>query len=85
MTCPTPPRLRRGAAQPLSLNIESEARRLRAAIYGDVTDLAWSMLIPTWTRPDNLHWLRQNQPLRYAPCPPRMHWKTWNGHPDAPA
>lgn len=67
------------------MNTPAEARRLRARIYGDVTDLAWSMLIPIWTRPDNFQWLLENQPVHFAPCPNGMHWKTWNGHPDAPA
>lgn len=76
------------------MTTEAEARKLRAAIYGDVSDASWEKLAPVWTGmgrdergnpQDNLHWLRQNQPVHCAPCPPGMHWKTWCGHADAPA
>lgn len=66
------------------MTTESEARALRAAIYGEVADASWAALASVWTRADNLHWLRQNQPVHCAPCPPGMHWKTWCGHADAP-
>lgn len=55
------------------LAINAEARRLRAAIYGDVTDTSWAALGAVWTRPENLRWLRQNQPIACAPCPPGLH------------
>lgn len=66
------------------MNTPTEARRLRAAIYGDVSDASWAKLEVVWTDPDNFRWLLDNQPRHCAPCPKGMHWKTWNGHPDAP-
>ena len=67
------------------MTTEAEARQLRARIYGDVTDVSWAALATVWTRPENLQWLRENQPVLCTPCPPGMHWKAWNRHADAPA
>lgn len=64
------------------MTVESEARRLRAAIYGDITDSEWRMLIPIWTQPYNLRWLREHQTPPF--CPVGMHWKKWNQHADEP-
>jgi hypothetical protein len=64
------------------MTTEAEARALRARIYGDVSDASWAKLATVWTRPENLRWLRAHQTPPF--CPDGMHWKTWNGHEDAP-
>lgn len=58
----------------------SQARRLRAAIFGGISDASWDHIATTWLEPNNLRWLRENQPIHRLPCPAGMHWKEWNGH-----
>lgn len=41
---------------------EAEVRALRDAIYGPGSDNNWDNCKEAWMRPENIAWLRANQP-----------------------
>lgn len=41
---------------------EEEVRALRAGIYGECTDSNWSHVREKWLTPENVQWLKENQP-----------------------
>jgi hypothetical protein len=48
---------------------ESEVRKLRNAIYGEISDRSWEHVRNNWMKPDNVKWLLerpQNQTSKEA-------------------
>lgn len=46
---------------------EPAVRKLRANIYGEISDESWAKVRVNWCTPDNIRWLlaqRPNQPKR---------------------
>lgn len=43
---------------------ESEVRQLRDNIYGKTTAQGWANCKDNWMKPENVQWLRENQPKK---------------------